>query len=85
MTKIAWLTDIHVNFLELDARKQFYQSVSETHADSILITGYIGEAKDVCDLLIDIGRSQQVRSGPNGTNLRNSMFMQPPDDNEIVA
>lgn len=48
---IAWLTDIHLNFLEPDARAQFYKRVMETAADSILITGDIAEATDVCELL----------------------------------
>ena len=39
--KIAWLTDIHLNFLETEARKIFYQSINETSADAILITGDI--------------------------------------------
>ena len=49
--KIAWLTDIHLNFLEIEARSQFYNRVMETNADKILITGDIAEAKDVCELL----------------------------------
>lgn len=50
---IAWLTDIHLNFLKADARMQFYQRIMETNADSILITGDIAEAKDVCELLLE--------------------------------
>lgn len=49
--KIAWLTDIHLNFLETSAKLQFYNRVMETNADKILITGDIAEAKDVCELL----------------------------------
>ncbi|WP_133136225.1 metallophosphoesterase family protein [Legionella rowbothamii] len=48
---IAWLTDIHLNFLKVEARKKFYQQVIETGADQILITGDIAEAKDVCEIL----------------------------------
>lgn len=48
---IAWLTDIHLNFLKVEARKKFYQQVIETGADKILITGDIAEAKDVCEIL----------------------------------
>ena len=48
---IAWLTDIHLNFLKVEARKQFYQQVIETSVDKILITGDIAEAKDVCEIL----------------------------------
>lgn len=49
--KIAWLTDIHLNFLEADARKIFYQSIDQTNSDAILITGDIAEATDVCEIL----------------------------------
>lgn len=49
--KIAWLTDIHLNFLKVEARKKFYQQVIKTGADRILITGDIAEAKDVCEIL----------------------------------
>ncbi|WP_240920616.1 metallophosphoesterase [Legionella longbeachae] len=48
---IAWLTDIHLNFLKVEARKKFYQQVIETGVDKILITGDIAEAKDVCEIL----------------------------------
>lgn len=50
---IAWLTDIHLNFLKTEAREKFYQQVMETSAESILITGDIAESKDVCELLTE--------------------------------
>ena len=50
---IAWLTDIHLNFLKVEARKKFYQHVIETDVDRILITGDIAEAKDVCEILTE--------------------------------
>jgi len=49
--KIAWLNDIHLNFLETETRKIFYQSINETSADAILITGDIAEANDICEIL----------------------------------
>lgn len=49
--KIAWLTDIHLNFLEADARKIFYQNIDQTDSDVILITGDIAEATNVCEIL----------------------------------
>ena len=53
---IAWLTDIHLNFLDAHAREQFYQCAMETGADKILITGDIAEAKDVCKLLSEFSK-----------------------------
>lgn len=49
--KIAWLTDIHLNFLKNDERKKFYQSIVEASVNAILITGDIAEASDVCQIL----------------------------------
>jgi predicted phosphodiesterase len=49
--KIAWLTDIHLNFLDTGTRSHFYNRVMKSDADKILITGDIAEAKDVCELL----------------------------------
>lgn len=49
--KIAWLTDTHLNFLKIEARKKFYQRIDQTDSDAILITGDIAEATDVCEIL----------------------------------
>ncbi len=51
MTSIAWLTDIHLNFLEPDALQRFLGELRECPADTILLGGDIGEAPDVCDYL----------------------------------
>jgi predicted MPP superfamily phosphohydrolase len=58
--KIAWLTDIHLNFLKSTERMQFYNRVAEIDADKILITGDIAEAKDVCEILDEF--SQHVNA-----------------------
>jgi predicted phosphohydrolase len=52
--KIAWLTDIHLNFLKNDKRRQFYQSIVDTDANAILITGDIAEANDICEILSEL-------------------------------
>ncbi len=41
MTRIAWLTDIHLNFLRPAGLKAFFESLPE--ADACAITGDIGE------------------------------------------
>lgn len=51
--KLAWLTDIHLNFLKQGAREKFYQKVAESTADAILITGDIAEAPSICELLTE--------------------------------
>lgn len=45
--KLAWLTDIHLNFLHADEVEAFIQHVAETPCDGILLTGDIGESPDV--------------------------------------
>jgi predicted MPP superfamily phosphohydrolase len=57
INEIAWLTDIHLNFLESEARKKFYQKLSDSNTDAILITGDIAEATDICELLIELNNS----------------------------
>jgi len=49
--KFAWLTDIHLNFLDVNARSEFYDSVIATHCDFVLITGDIAEAPSISDIL----------------------------------
>ena len=48
MKRLAWLTDIHLNFLRPPAVEAFLASLAETEADAFLIGGDIGEAPDVC-------------------------------------
>jgi predicted MPP superfamily phosphohydrolase len=49
--KLAWATDIHLNFLEAGERQNFYQDILGTQCDAVLITGDIAEAPSVTDLL----------------------------------
>ncbi|PCH54758.1 MAG: serine/threonine protein phosphatase, partial [Legionellales bacterium] len=49
--KLAWLTDIHLNFLEQDVRQEFYLEIIKTNCDAILITGDIAEAPSLCEIL----------------------------------
>jgi predicted phosphohydrolase len=58
--KIAWLTDIHLNFLEADTRIQFYQSIAKTNANAILITGDIAEANDICEILCEFNAHTNI-------------------------
>lgn len=45
--KLAWLTDIHLNFLRDAALDAFLVMLADTEADAFVITGDIGEADDV--------------------------------------
>ncbi len=45
--RLAWLSDIHLNFIDSPAAERFYASVCETKADAVMLTGDIGEARSV--------------------------------------
>jgi len=49
--KIAWITDIHLNFLESADRKRFYQDIVATKSNAVLVSGDIAEAPTVSDIL----------------------------------
>jgi predicted MPP superfamily phosphohydrolase len=52
--KLAWLTDIHLNFLDEDERIKFYQKIIRKKTDAVIISGDIAEGSSVCDLLIEM-------------------------------
>lgn len=45
--KLAWLTDIHLNFLDPSDIEVFHQSLGDLDADAVLLSGDIGEAPDL--------------------------------------
>ncbi len=49
--KLAWLTDIHLNFLDKIERKKFYEQIIASQAEAVLISGDIAEAPSVSDIL----------------------------------
>jgi len=57
--KLSWLADIHLNFLEDNLRKIFYQRIIKTHCDAVLISGDIGEAFSVAAYLKEM--SNQIK------------------------
>lgn len=60
MMKLAWMTDIHLNFLEKEERYEFYQEIINSKSDGVLISGDIAEANSVVDLLTEM--SEQVKN-----------------------
>ena len=52
--KLAWLTDIHLNFIDLTQRKQFYQKIMDSLCEGLLISGDIAEAPCVEELLQEL-------------------------------
>jgi len=57
--RIAWLTDIHLNFLNDSQQSEFIGNVRDAAADVLLIGGDIGEAHSVIDLLKQIDDALQ--------------------------
>ena len=51
---LAWLTDIHLNFLKENNRHKFYQKIVEAHCDAVLITGDIAEGPSIEGLLTEM-------------------------------
>ncbi len=49
--KLGWLTDIHLNFIDEDARHKFFQEIVDTQCDGVLISGDIAEAPWLVDIL----------------------------------
>jgi predicted phosphohydrolase len=54
MVKLAWMTDIHLNFLEAMEIDKWLDSILENKLDALLITGDIGEANSLRDYLLRI-------------------------------
>lgn len=52
--KLAWLTDVHLNFLDADERKKFYQEIINTACDSVLLSGDIAEAPSIKNVLQEL-------------------------------
>ena len=51
---LIWLTDIHLNFLELGERIEFYQKILKKKYDALLITGDIAEAPSIAPILHEL-------------------------------
>ena len=51
MRRLAWLTDLHLNFLTPDHIDRLCRDVREAGTDAVLIGGDIGEAPDVVEQL----------------------------------
>jgi predicted phosphohydrolase len=55
--KIAWLTDIHINFLEKINRQKFYETITTADIELIIISGDIAEASSGCELLTEMAHA----------------------------
>ena len=51
MKRIAWLTDIHLNFLAPEVYRAMMEGIVDGNPDAVIITGDIGEADSVAGFL----------------------------------
>jgi Icc protein len=51
--RLAWLTDIHLNFVKASKRRHFLASIKE-QADAFAISGDIGESHDIVQYLLEM-------------------------------
>ena len=61
MKHLAWLTDIHLNFVRPASLEAFFRTLSETHANAFIISGDIAEADDVFVRLNEIAERVEHR------------------------
>jgi len=57
MMKLAFLTDLHLNFLEKQERIEFYQTVIESSVDIVLISGDTAEAPSIHEILVEMKKA----------------------------
>lgn len=51
MSRVVWLTDIHVNFVRDEILEMLLQEIAGERPDLVVISGDIAEAQDVCRFL----------------------------------
>lgn len=49
--KLAWLSDIHLNFIDENLRQKFYHEIVNAGCDGVLISGDIAEAPSLVEIL----------------------------------
>lgn len=51
MKRVAWLTDVHLNFLDDRGRRRFMKSLARQSPDALLVGGDVGESPSVVQYL----------------------------------
>jgi 3',5'-cyclic AMP phosphodiesterase CpdA len=51
--RLAWATDIHLNFLQSINRRRFFESIKD-QADAFVVTGDIAESRDIVQTLVEM-------------------------------
>ena len=55
--KLLWLTDLHLDWVNIASRRQFYARLTNTAFDTVVITGDIATAACLPSELLDLGRA----------------------------
>ena len=58
--RLAWLTDLHLNFVARRTLKRFIEEVAALKPDAVLLGGDVGEAGTVAGFLETLARAWQV-------------------------
>src|SRR5688500_8275935 len=58
--RLAWATDVHFEFCDVDVIDAFAASVTAAAPDALVITGDIGQAHTVCQYLDHLARTLRV-------------------------
>lgn len=58
--RIAWISDIHLDFLNEETLPAFYDMLAITFTDALLLGGDIGESRTISDFLIQIAQHAQI-------------------------
>jgi len=85
--KLVWVTDIHLNFLNLDELEKFISSVQNASPDVLLVGGDIAEANDVVPYLKRLEKALDTQIYfvlGNHDFYRSSMFQVREDIRKIV-
>jgi 3',5'-cyclic AMP phosphodiesterase CpdA len=60
MKRLAWLTDIHLNFVPLEGVVALYEEIRDAKPDAVIISGDIGEAHNLEGYLLALEKNVHV-------------------------
>lgn len=54
MTAVCWITDVHLDVAEVDARRRFFERIEATTADAMLVTGDVADGPRTAACLLEM-------------------------------
>jgi len=58
--KLAWATDIHLDFCSPGVREEFYDQIGGAGADAVLLTGDIADARTLEPMLLEMSAAVAI-------------------------